>query len=554
MDGRDRKQMLAQMSLVVSGVGAIVALTLWLTQPIAGIGLGLGLGAVALGLLGWVSFAPEQVRALLTGRWLRFGGVAMLVLVVFGTMLVSVYALIRAQGWRVDLSATDFYSLTDDNRHLIQTLTRDPSMPDVHLLAFLGVAQAGLRDRLQGLLDEYVSTSDGRITYEFIDPDRDPVRTNQYQATAGQAILLPRLADGELNQAQARRMDSINQQSISNALVNLSARGDYRAYFLAFEDTLDISDPSAIGASLLASQLRNSFNWRVEMVSLFDLDAGTLRDGTPLNDPVADGEVLVIAGGSSPLNNAQFAPLQAYIEAGGSLVIFAGVNVGGGQSLATADNLNALLMRDFGIRFNNDLVVDPSNAVQSLFVIRANRWGQADFVATYTPNDHADFIASRSIRADDVREDVLITPIIYTSDTGYAKSDFDFSANFTEIDLAVQAGDALGVQLLGALSHHLARGNRLALFGSESLVFNEYEAAQRSNTRNIALARDAIFWTVNYDSVLRALAVQQVGISRQEAPLNATLQQLNGIQFASVFAIPFGVLLLGFMVWWRYRD
>jgi ABC-type uncharacterized transport system involved in gliding motility auxiliary subunit len=114
--------------------------------------------------------------------------------------------------------------------------------------------------------------------------------------------------------------------------------------------------------------------------------------------------------------------------------------------------------------------------------------------------------------------------------------------------------DVLGSQLLGALSLHLASGARGAFFASDSLVYNEYEADQSAGTRNIALARDAILWAGNFDNRFASLATSQLNTRPADVPLNASLQQLNGIQFASVFVMPAFVLLIGFMVWWRNRG
>jgi hypothetical protein len=493
-------------------------------------------------------------QIIIRGRWLRFGGLAVIVVAIFALMWVAVYAVVKQASLRADFSQTDLYALTPDSEALVRVLAQDNSVPDMHMLVFLGVAQAGARDRVQVLLDDYVRESNGRITYEFIDPDRDPITTRTYNASAGQARLIPRNDAGTLNTAQSRTLFSLDQQSISDALIALSATGDYRAYFLAVDDTLDINDSSAIGMSILAEQLRNRFNWRVQMVSLFDLERGTLDDGTPLLDTSADGEVLVIAGGSFALTQERFAPLQRYLDAGGSLVVFAGVNTQGGTALVTDANFNALINRRWGVQINNDLVVDPDNAVGTLFVTRASRWGETDMVALYTPDDHVDFIAPHSLSADELRDDVLITSVIYSSDTSYAKPDFDFSQNVSAVDLGVTAEDVLGSQLLGALSLHLASGARGAFFASDSLVYNEYEADQSAGTRNIALARDAILWAGNFDNRFASLATSQLNTRPADVPLNASLQQLNGIQFASVFVMPAFVLLIGFMVWWRNRG
>jgi len=525
---------------------------LWLTQPvlppIAIISVIVGI----LCLITWALWSPEQVHALIRGRWLRFGGVALIVTVAFIVSSVLVYIVIREQGWRIDTSGADNFSLTEPARNVIITLSQDPTTPPIHIIGFLGIAQAGERDRITVLLDDFNHTSEGQITYEFIDADRNPLIAQDFGAVTGQYIISTR-TNGELDRTRAQTLDFITQQSVLDALVTLTAPGDYRAYVLRVDDTLQADALDGVGMAILTQQLQTRFNWAVETITLFDL--ANPNDRYTFNDPSADGEVLLIAGGSFPLNDEQLQPLLDYMQAGGNVVILSGVNVNGDASLATSENLNTWLRDNYGVTIENDLIIDPFNAVQSPFVTRIRTFAEHPITQAYDEFDALDMLAPHSITLSDVVPDgVTVSPLAFSSDESYAKSAFDFSAgNLTDVDLALTFDDALGTFVVGASAESRALGGRIVVWGSESLAYNEYEAQQQVGIRNLLIARDSLFWASGFDSPVLSLPTTQLDALPQDLPLNATNSELGGIQFIAVFALPFGVFLIGFFVWWQMR-
>ncbi|HEX2906125.1 MAG TPA: hypothetical protein VHO69_04650, partial [Phototrophicaceae bacterium] len=78
--------------LILALVGFVAAIIVLLTQPtftVVGWGA-LGIGALAL--VAWVLMAPDQAKAILTGRTARYGGTSLVISVVFIAALIAIYA------------------------------------------------------------------------------------------------------------------------------------------------------------------------------------------------------------------------------------------------------------------------------------------------------------------------------------------------------------------------------------------------------------------------------------------------------------------------------
>ena len=172
--------------IVASIIGFIVAISAYLTQQEVNVFVLFGLAIGVLGLLAWSITSPEQARAALTGRTVQYGGTAFVVTIVFLAALVILYMLVREQNWRKDFSEGQFFSLSDEVRESINLFISDPTIPPIEIVAFYDITQSGEQDRASILLDDYVDAGDGKISVRFVDPDRDPLIAEQYEAQAGE--------------------------------------------------------------------------------------------------------------------------------------------------------------------------------------------------------------------------------------------------------------------------------------------------------------------------------------------------------------------------------
>lgn len=542
-----------QYLLIVSGVAFVVAIIVAVTQADFGV---VGFGALALGvlaLIGWALMAPDQLRAMLTGRGARFGGLSVFVTLVVIIAMSLIYVFVRNQNLQVDLTQRDNFSLNSSSEEVISGLAADPTVPTVRLIAFYGAEQASSRDLDTVLFDDYAATSGGKVEYTFIDPDRNPQVAQQYGITQNGQIAVVPLEDGQPVVASAEIVNFLSQDDLTNAILKASAGGDFRAHILSVEGGLGLT-PNDVGSiSQLTGVLTDQFNWTVDEVSPFDLLQPS--SGVTLNDPNADGELMAIIGGDRPLAEQELGVITDYLDNGGQLLIFAGNSFNADfESLATGEGLSDYLFANFGVRFRNDVVIDP-----------AQNFNNNALVPFTTALDPSNFITANALSgqnalvfelphsielADTTPSNVVVTPIIQSSGSAYAKSDLQA---VMDQDISQAEDDIQGPVVLGAVAENTQTGARVALFSSTSLVQDFYTQLQQVGVANLPVAFNAFVWATDYNDFFQRTTI--VSDPRpQDTPIFADAQTLRTVNFITVLLLPFGVLAVGVLVWWNSRE
>lgn len=537
--------------LLLSAAGFLLALFHGLTQPAFGVAGWGGLGVGVLTLFAWALMSPEQARSLLTGRAAQFGGTAVIVTVVFLVALVVIYVVIRGLGIRQDMSNFEVFSLTDQARDIVRTLANDPTTPPMKIIGFFSAQKAASQDRISVLLDDFVQTSGGRITYEFINPDRQPQIATQYEARDGDFFVVPLDEAGVAVVDSKEKASGSDQQQLLDAMVKASSSGDFRFYFPRFADGLDFDDTSETGGSILKNDLVESYGWTAEEISFFDPNNVLVKP--PETAP--DGQVLVIPGGSTPLNDDELKVITDYLDKGGDMVLFAGINPDGEVSLATAENLGNYLFEKYGVRFRNDIVYDLNNAVNSPFIFIAAGFSADHFITSgYSEDSDALlFTLAHSIEiAPEALPDVKVTIISTTTSAGFSKPALDPNRELTQDDLTPNDDDPQGEIPVAAAVENTKTGSRIVLFGSESIAQNAYRQLDPRGIRNTDAARRALFWTAGYEQYRQIPSLELV--RPQQVPLIVTATEMNTINLITILILPFGVLGFGILQWWLRRE
>jgi hypothetical protein len=510
-----------------------------------------GLAISLASLAAWALFSPQDFRAFLTGRSVRFGGLSIVVTVVFIVALIGIYSVVKARNWRVDLTDQDTFSLTQASRDAMVALGADPNIPPVELLAFYGVAEASRRDQDQLLFEDYVDAGGGKITYEFIDPEREPVLAEQLGVTPGQVAVVGHNQDGSRDIAGAQVVDLVTQEQLSNAILRVAATGDFRAYILSVEEGATLEDTEAGGLSELSTVLSDQLDWTTQQISLVDLISGNID----LTDPLINGSVLIIPGGITGISDEGVAAIGDYLNRGGDAIIFAATNFEGEPSLATSENFNNYLTTNYGLSFSSDVVLDEAQAFQgspfeffTLDYVPGNALTQAfdtvqdpAFVFNYAhPIDAVDAAPAN----------VTVTPIINSSATSFSKT-ID-----TVIDGQTEQADTdlVGPFMLAAAAENSQTGSRVVLVGSQDFATNRFLGFRAFNVLNIDMTVSTVIWATNFEEFFTRVPPALTRETRpQDTPIFATAPTLTTINLVTVFALPFGVLFLGLFVWWSRR-
>jgi len=544
--------------LILAAIGLIIAIVVALTQAtFSVVGWG-GLGLAILSIVVWGFMAPDQVRSILTGRTARYGGTTVLVTILFLAALVAIYSVVKGRGIRADLTQRDTFSLNDQTRKAIAGLAVEPKVPNIKIFAFYTAAQAGRKDQDTVLFDDYAKTSNNKITYEFIDPDRTPGVAQQYKITTnGQLAVVPLDANGQPLVDKAQAVSLSTQENLTNAIMRVAASGNFHAYFMSVEGGLKLSDTGDTGLSQLNDQLTNRFNWKTEEVNLIDLTAPNSK--VKLNDPTVDGEVLVIPGGTSALPDTQVKFITDYLDKGGKLVIFAApINADGKPTLATGDNLSTYLFDKFGVRFANNIVLDQDQAAsQSPFYPAAVDFDSGHYITKDFAGQRA-FMIFETPHSIDVAPtapaDVTVTQLVKSGPKAYAKTDPKVLAATDISQVAAVDSDAKGPFVLMASSENTKTGARVVLVGSQYTPSNQYAALLSSNVLDLELAARSLFWTTKFDDFFSKIPQLQTTTKPQDQPIVMDGQTARTVNFVLIILLPFGVLLIGIVVWWTGRE
>jgi hypothetical protein len=547
-----------QYLLALAGIFFIVALGAFLLQGEAVVLF----GALAFGILSlivWVLMAPKQAGELLTGRSLRYGGASVLITVLLLVAMGVIYVLARGANISRDITEGNDYSLTSESRDAMQSLAVDPTLPQVRMLAFYGLAQASVRERDSLLLDEYVQASGNKITFEFVDPDQRPDLIERFVISREGSIVIgvpdeqgqldPETAEVVTPVANGRQF----QQSLTNAILRASAQGNFVAYFLIGQETVNDN------MSLLKQTMTTRYDWTVQDISLLQLTSpeGEFR----LNDEARDGEVVVIPGGFGSFTPEELQLLTDYMNGGGDVIIFSDTSFGQeGAALATDPALNDYLFTNFGLRLNNDIVIDQTQAFNTpLFPVADNLDSQSFITNNGIPTVNALFLLQlpHSITvAEALPQNVQVSRLVQTSPASYVKSDLTpilaaqdneeaFAAALAEVET-----DPQGPIVVAASSENTQTGARVVVFGSLAAID---DLANLQGVYNFDVAFNSIVWATNFNDF-----VQTVTVAQTESPTDAAAfadeATLRTINLVTQILIPFGILGIGFIVWYTNRE
>lgn len=535
--------------LLLALAAGLAALVAFATGAEAAIAWG-ALGIAVLALAGWALTAPQELRAVLTGRTLRFGGTSLLVTLVVLAALVAIYTFVRQANLSVTLSESNEYALSPEGRAAIAAIGADPTLPQVHVTTFISATQAGIRDQLELLMAEYESVSQGKVISEFVDLDRNPLRAEQMGASNPNQQFVTRLnAEGEPDVEEGELLRFFSQDNLTNAILRNAVAGDFRTWFIKVEDGPGMNASGPEGLSTLSIGLEQQLDWTNREVPLLDFTRPERE--LRLNDPAIDGEIMIIAGGSQPLAGPELAVLTDYLTDGGKLILLAAPGLETGSAMLAADAaLGDWLFQHFGLRFRNDMVLDRSQAFQTpLYPVSTDMDAYHRITQPYSRGFALIFEAPHSIEiAEEPPPAVTVTALASSSADSYSKTDFSaVLAGEIEPDEASRTGPLV----LAAVAENSETGARVVLFGSTSLPANGFTGI--NGVANFDVAVDSIFWATDFEDWFSQVNIQSAA-RPQDAPLFADAQSIALINVITSLLLPFGVLAIGALVWYSNRE
>ena len=480
--------------------------------------LRIALAVAGLGLAAGALLDPERIRRAWRTRQARYGSNALVLSVsVAGILLLLNIAAGRTPA-RWDLTEDREYSISPETVLVLAELPGQAS-----LKGFYTADMASSRDNLRPLLDEFEIRSQGKLSYEFVDPNEDPLAAEQYGVTR----------DGSMVVILGERSEVVqfpSEQEITSALVRLANPGERKVYFLTGHGEPDLESLEDAGYGRIREAMAAK-NYDVETLNL-------LAEHNVPEDALA----LVIAGPGRPLAESEIESLRTFAEGGGALVVL--IQPTEETNLGEADDpLAAYLAEAWGVTLEDDVVVDLRSA-QPLWVFAAQYASHAitdrlQRVGTYYPIVRSLRIAQRGDLSLNVQ------PLVQTSDAAWGEIDMEALVNEGQADQD-PAIDRPGPLVVAAVGENAVSQARLVVFGDSDFATNYHFF----NYGNGDILANSIDWAAGQEGLIDLTPRETT--QRFVVPPTALAQRV--IMLVTVFLIPGIVLILGARTAWERRG
>ncbi|MGA9532117.1 MAG: GldG family protein [Anaerolineales bacterium] len=483
-------------------------------DTITQVGLGLAIVLLAAAVL----LDPERVRRALTGRQARFGSNALLLsIAVIGILAVVNYlAAQNPQSW--DVTEDQQYSLSPESKSLVESLKAP-----VQVKGFYTPNLSRARDNLKPLLDQYQIISSGNFSYEFVDPNNNPLVADQYGVTR----------DGSLVVVQDDRSEVLttpSERSISSAIIRVTQGNPKIVYFLTGHGERDLEEGSQGGYTTAQSGLESK-NYEVKTLNL--LSEGSVPD---------DADAVVVAAPQKPLSLDEINALSDYLASGGSLLVMFEPSITSGLAIAE-DPLATYLQSSWAVEAHDDVIVDLVS--QRGFDAISSNYGSHP-ITSEMGNLATAFPGSLSLSTQQSADDAINDlPLVMTGQNSWGETDLE----------TVKSGQGLafdeGSDLPGPLSVAIAatnssEGARVVVYGDSDFATNAYY----SQLGNGDLFLNSVDWLAHQEELIQLTPKQQT----QRIVTPPTVQAIGLILLLAVIVIPGGVVGVGVSVWWRRRQ
>jgi ABC-type uncharacterized transport system involved in gliding motility auxiliary subunit len=485
-----------------------------------------GLACVVLYTLGQWREIADYFRQ----RNARYGAIASVSVLVFLGILIAVNYLSFRQNKRWDLTKNQQYTLSDQTVKLLKSLNQP--------VKFLVFDRADGFDRFRSALEEYRYQSPSKVSVEYVDVDKKPVETKQYQVQNYGTVVLE-------YQGRTERVTSPDEQDLTGGLVKVLNPNKKKVYFLQGHGEKDIDSSERDGYSEVKTALGRD-NYDVAKIVL-----------AQEKDLPADASVVVIAGPRTDLLQPEADMLQRFLRKGGHVFVMIDPPDDKSGPMPVLD----ALLRDWDFQADNDVVVDASGMGQLI-----GTDASVPVVASYPSHPITDrfnvitaYPLARSITpilpASNGRAAV---PIIQTSPRSWAETDMA-QLKSGRVELNADKGDKAGPVTIGAVTATNATDvpkadaakteprppeSRFVAIGDSDFAAN-YAIRIQGN-------QDLFMNTINW------LAQQENLISIRPKPpsdshLTITARQANAVLLMSLLVIPALVFGTGVYTWWRKR-
>jgi ABC-type uncharacterized transport system involved in gliding motility auxiliary subunit len=523
------------------------------------IGTALVFGAVAVRVLRpeWIQYAQyaawaglvcvliymvgqwRDVRDFYKGRSARYGTMSLVGVLVFLGIIIAINYLAVRQNKRWDLTANQFYSLSDQTVKILQSLDAP-----VKLTVYDRETEF---DRFRDRLDEYAYQAKN-VTVEYVDADREPNRTRAAQVQQYGTIVIE-------YKDKVERITNNDEQAITNGIIKAMTGEARKIYFTQGHGEKDTASQDRLGYGAVTNALTRD-NYAVEPLVLAQ------KQEVP-----ADATAVVVAGPRTDFLQPELDALKRYVARGGKVMLLLDPPE---RAEADPTPLITAFLKEWGIEAGNDIVLDASGIGQLIGTDASVPVAAPPYPAhaiTERFSVMTAFPLARSVRpVEGGAGGKTASPFVQTGPQSWAETNLKaLSSGGGQVEFNADQGDQQGpVPLAAAVSAPATEvpqklptnttpdqpeppkpESRIVAFGDSDFAANYGLGIQG----NRDLFMNALNWVAQNENLI-AIRPRESADRR----ITLTQEQHQQIMWMSLLVVPGLVFATGIYTWWRRRK
>lgn len=421
-----------------------------------------------------------------------------------------------------DISSTNIYEISSKSKKIINKVDHD--------VTFYVLAEKSSTDkRIKTFINKYASLSD-KIHIKWIDPVLHPSALTKYGAEENNIVIsckktnrtttvsfddiLVSSASYYSTSSSASSFDGDGQ--LTSALNYVTSDKEYKAYYT-----------SGHGESSLSSEVTSLLT--KSRISTSDL---LLMTATSIPD---DCDLLIIDGATSDFTKDEVKLLSSYLKKGGKVVTLLA------QTNKSMKNLYGLL-KDYGLTVQSGYIADTERSYQGNYYYLIPNLSISGDMASGISSNSVMMINSRGMtQSTPARDSISTDAFMTTSSNGYAVTE----KKQTQGTYVLGATSTESVKVKNSKGKKVTKESRLTVYGSNMLI-DEQITSSFSSLENLTLFTNSV--TASLDNA------DNVSISPKSLEVSYnTIAHPGPFSILVVFVIPVGLIIGGFIVWFRRR-
>jgi ABC-type uncharacterized transport system involved in gliding motility auxiliary subunit len=270
--------------------------------------------------------APRRtLRQAFNWRTLKYGSHASLFTVIVLAVVYLLYSLAVQHNRRFDVTQAKRFTLAEQSVKLLQGLQYP-----IKVIGFYSLAERD-REVFTDLVKQYTQHTD-KLSYEVIDPDRQPALAKQYDITAYNTVVVE-------GNGKKEKISRVEETALTNAILKVTRTTTKVAYFVTGHGEPALTDSDRTGYSV-AKQALEDQNYTVQELLL------ARQPQVP-----DDAAVVIVAGPRRDLLESEMEALSTFLGRGGHLFMMLDPD--------TVPGVVAFVKR-YGIEVGNDVVIETN--------------------------------------------------------------------------------------------------------------------------------------------------------------------------------------------------